>query len=117
MSIANYAMLAMLNMAALALIPLVWSIPIELGGLGMSPAWISGYGALSAVVQSFHVLSIARFGPRCVATSGFISFSMPYVLFPLENLCVRHPTSRDQRRQTGDCLAPHRSTALVTLDF
>jgi len=49
MSIANYAMLAMLNMAALALIPLVWSIPIELGGLGMSPGWISGYGALSAV--------------------------------------------------------------------
>ena len=101
-SIANYAMLALLDMAALALIPLVWSTPIEFGGLGMSPAsiglWISVYGSASAVFQyALFPRVVAHFGPRRVITSGFASFSMTYVLFPLENLCVRHATSGDTR--------------------
>jgi len=95
-------MLALLDMAALALIPLVWSTPIELGGLGMSPAsiglWISVYGSASAVFQyALFPRVVARFGPRRVITSGFASFSMTYVLFPLENFYVRHTTREDTR--------------------
>ena len=93
-------MLALLDMAALVLIPLVWSTPIELGGLGMSPAsiglWISVYGAASAVFQyALFPRVVARFGPRRVIMSGFASFSVTYVLFPLENLCIRHATGGD----------------------
>ncbi len=54
-SISNYAMLALLDISAMALIPLVWSTPIELGGLSLSPAsiglWLSAYGCLNGVVQ------------------------------------------------------------------
>ena len=101
-SVANYAMLALLDMAALALIPLVWSTPIELGGLGMSPAsiglWISVYGSTSAVFQyALFPRVVARFGPRRIITTGFASFSMTYVLFPLENICMRHTTNGDTR--------------------
>ncbi|KAI0290680.1 MFS general substrate transporter [Russula brevipes] len=98
-SVANYAMLAILDIAALALIPLVWSTPIRLGGLGLSPMsiglWISIYGALSAVFQYVLFPSVvAHFGTRRVIIVGVSMFALIYTLFPLENAMVRRSTSR-----------------------
>jgi hypothetical protein len=39
-SINSYTMLALLDMSAMAFVPLVWSMPIDPGGLGFSPASI-----------------------------------------------------------------------------
>src|ERR1700677_1788628 len=54
-SVANYGMIGLLEIIAGALIPLVWSTPVEFGGLGMSPAsiglWMAGYGFLNGIIQ------------------------------------------------------------------
>ena len=70
-SIANYAMLALLGMAALALIPLIWSTSVEFGGLDLNPAsiglWMSTYGCMDGMFQfAIAPYAIARFGPRRV---------------------------------------------------
>ena len=52
-TVANNAMLSFLDMASEALIPLVWSAPVESGGLSFSPVsigfWMSVYGCMSSV--------------------------------------------------------------------
>ncbi|KAH8986569.1 major facilitator superfamily domain-containing protein [Lactarius hatsudake] len=68
-SVANYASLALLDIAAGALMALVWSTPIALGGLGLTPAsiglWLSAYGCASALFQlAFFPRLVARFWPR-----------------------------------------------------
>ncbi|KAI9511010.1 MFS general substrate transporter [Russula earlei] len=100
-SVANYGILALLDIAALTLIPLVWSTPIELGGLGLNPAaiglWMSVYGAASAVCQFvFFPFAIARFGPRRVIITAVSTFIATFVLFPLENVVVRQASLRDK---------------------
>jgi MFS family permease len=98
-SIANYATLALLDMAAVVLLPLVWSTPIELGGLGMGPAsiglWTSMYGIMSAVFQyALFPRVVARFGPRRVIITGVSSFAITFILFPLENVVARRATDK-----------------------
>ncbi|KAI0302856.1 MFS general substrate transporter [Multifurca ochricompacta] len=92
--IANYAILALLDIAAVALIPLIWSTPIELGGLNLSPAsiglWMSGYGFTSAIFQFvFFPHIVGHLGPRRVIIISAAVFAVIYLLFPLENLVVR----------------------------
>ncbi|KAH9046353.1 major facilitator superfamily domain-containing protein [Lactarius deliciosus] len=71
-SITNYGTLALLEIASSALIPLVWSTAIELGGLGLTPAdiglWMSAYGS-----------------PAITA----VAFGLLYALFPFENMLAR----------------------------
>ncbi|KAH9059708.1 MFS general substrate transporter [Lactarius vividus] len=54
-SIANYGVIAVLDITAGALMPLVWSTSVEFGGLSMSPTsiglWISGYGFINGIFQ------------------------------------------------------------------
>ena len=97
-SIASYGMLALLIKASIALIPLVWSTSVELGGLGMSPAsiglWMSVYGFMSGVVQ--YVIFprlISLFGPRSVVLTSISTCALIYIAFPFENLLLR-PDSR-----------------------
>jgi hypothetical protein len=89
LSISNYAMLALLDMSAMALVPLVWSMPIDLGGLILSPAsigmWLSAYGCLNGILQFV-------FFPRVVLTS-MATYVIIYTMFPFENLAGRY-TSR-----------------------
>jgi len=89
--------IALLDVAAMVLLPLVWSTPIKLGGLGLSPAsigmWTSGYGISSALFQyAVFPPAIARFGPRPIFITGIALFSVIFVLFPLENVVARHAT-------------------------
>ncbi|KAH8985280.1 hypothetical protein EDB92DRAFT_1777876, partial [Lactarius akahatsu] len=52
---ANYAMLALLYSVAGSYIPLVWSTPVEYGGLDLNPAsiglWLSVYGGMGGFFQ------------------------------------------------------------------
>ncbi|KAH9023396.1 MFS general substrate transporter [Lactarius pseudohatsudake] len=94
-SISSYAMLALLSMAAVALIPLVWSTSVEFGGLGLSPAsiglWMSGSGCVNGVVQYvFFPRFVSRFGPRAVFLASISMCALIYALFPFENLASRH---------------------------
>ena len=97
-SISSYGMLAFLLMAVVALIPLVWSTPVELGGLGLSPAsiglWMSGFGCTSGIFQyvCFPPL-ISRFGPRTVFLTSVSMCVLVYTMFPFENLALRHASS------------------------
>jgi hypothetical protein len=94
-SVANYAMFGLIDMGAVALIPLVWSTSVELGGLSMSPAsiglWMTGCGLLNCIFQ-FVALPrlVGRFGPRNVFISSILCFFLVYAMFPFENLATRH---------------------------
>ena len=98
-SVANYAMIALIDMAAGVLIPLVWSTSVELGGLSMSPAsigsWITVCGLMSSILQfSTFPRLVRRFGSRRVFITSILCFFPVYTMFPLENLASRH-SSRD----------------------
>ena len=95
-SVMNYCAIALLDLVAVTtLIPLVWSTSVELGGLGISPAsiglWIGGYGLINGVIQ-FVILPcfVRRFGPRCVFITSILSHFPLNMMFPLENLALRH---------------------------
>jgi hypothetical protein len=94
-SISNYAMLALLDMSAMALIPLVWSTPIDLGGLNFSPAsiglWLSGYGCLNGILQFvFFPRVVGRLGPGRVVFTSIAAYVIIYTMFPFENLAARY---------------------------
>ena len=91
-------MLALLDMAAMALIPLVWSTPVELGGLDLSPAsiglWMSAYGCLNGVVQfTMFPRVVARLGPGRVFLASITAYVLIYTTFPFENLAARARSS------------------------
>jgi len=104
LSVANYAMIGLIDMAAGVLIPLVWSTSVELGGLSMSPAsiglWMTGCGLMSSIFQfiAFPRL-VGRFGPRFVSITSILCFFPVGAMFPFENLASRH-SSRDTNLAT-----------------
>ncbi|KAH9005452.1 MFS general substrate transporter [Lactarius hatsudake] len=70
-TIANYALFAMLSAGAGVYIPLVWSTPVEYGGLNLDPASIglglSVYGGMGGFFQFvFFSHFVSRFGLRRV---------------------------------------------------
>jgi hypothetical protein len=88
-------MLALLDMSAMALVPLVWATPIELGGLNLSPAsiglWLSGYGCLNAVLQFvLFPRVVGRLGPGRVVLTSIAAYVIIYTMFPFENLAARY---------------------------
>jgi len=92
-SIANYAMFALLHAVAMSYIPLVWSTPVEYGGLSMSPASIglglSLFGGMDGIFQFlFFSRFISRFGLRRVFVFSIVSCAVIFVTFPFENLAV-----------------------------
>jgi len=94
-SVANYGVVGLLEMIAGVLIPLVWSTPIEFGGLSMSPAsiglWMAGYGSLNGLYQFvIFPLIVERFGPRRVFIVSIASFIPMYLLLFFENLTLRY---------------------------
>jgi len=93
-TVVNHAMFALLNVIAMTYIPLVWSTPVEYGGLNLSPAsiglWLSVYGGMNGIFQFvFFAHSIRRFGPRRVFVSSIVSCAVIYTIFPFENLALR----------------------------
>lgn len=93
-SVSSYAMLALLDMAAMALIPLVWATPVEFGGLNLNPAtiglWMSAYGCLNGLVQfTLFPRVVARLGPGRVFLVSIAAYVVIYTMFPFENLAAR----------------------------
>lgn len=94
-SIANYAMIALLGTASLTLIPLIWSTPVEFGGLDMKPAsiglWMSIFGWMDGLFQvSVFPPAVGRFGPRGVFIISIAACALVFIMFPLENLVLRY---------------------------
>jgi len=92
-SVANYAMLALLNAMIESCIPLVWSTPVEYGGLNLSPAsiglWLSLYGCMDGVFQFlFFSHSVSRFGLRRVFVFSIASCAVIFAILPFENLAM-----------------------------
>ncbi|KAI9443959.1 MFS general substrate transporter [Lactarius indigo] len=92
-TIVNFALLALLNGAAMGYIPLVWSTPVEYGGLDLNPASIglglSLYGGMGGFFQFiFFSYFVSRFGLRRVFVFTIASCAVIYTLFPIENLVV-----------------------------
>jgi hypothetical protein len=94
-TVANYSALSLLEMTAVALIPLIWSTPVEFGGLDLSPASIglgmSLCGFMGGIFQ-FAVFPclVARFGLRWVLATSVAICAVIFAMFPLENLVMRH---------------------------
>ena len=108
-SVANYAMLGLIDMEAATLIPLVWSTSVELGGLSMSPVsiglWMAGCGLMNGVFQFVAFPRIVgRFGPRRVFITSVLCYVTVFIMLPFENLASRH--SR---------LGTNRATALLIM--
>jgi MFS family permease len=94
-SVVNYGMIGLLEMTAGALIPLIWSTSVEFGGLGMGPAsiglWLAAFGFMNGIFQFVAFPSIVgRFGPRRVFIASVLCFLPVYIMFPFENLALRH---------------------------
>ena len=92
-SVANYAMLMLLNTIINACTPLVWSTPVEFGGLNLSPEsigmWMSLLGGMDGLFQFFVFPRLSsRFGLRRVFVCSIFSSAVIFVIFPFENLAL-----------------------------
>ena len=94
-SVANYGVIGLLDVTAGTLIPLVWSTSVEYGGLSMSPAsiglWMAGFGFMNGIFQfAAFPRSVGRFGLRHVFIASVLCFLPVLIMFPFENLALRH---------------------------
>ncbi|KAF7326733.1 Major facilitator superfamily multidrug-resistance DHA1 sub-family [Mycena venus] len=90
----NHALLSFCDMAHDSMMPLVFSTPISLGGLGLKPydiGLIMGLcGISNAIVQVVLGGQIIRyFGPRRVFIGAFCAFSLIFSAYPLLNILAR----------------------------
>jgi len=93
-SVVNFGVIALLDIAAGTLISLIWSTPVEFGGLSMSPAsvglWTAGYGFMNCIFQFVAFPGIVkRFGPQRVFIASILCFIPISTMFPFENLAIR----------------------------
>ncbi|KAI0695191.1 MFS general substrate transporter [Cerioporus squamosus] len=93
-SIANYGVLALIEIGFLALLPLFFSTPIELGGLGLSPPVIGlilgGLGLLDGIFQAlFFAKAIDVLGPKRTFQLGLSMFVPLYALLPVMSLYAK----------------------------
>ena len=91
---ANYASLSLVDIAYRAIQPVFFSTPIELGGLGISPAVIgnilSFFGLMNGIFQIFFFAKVhGRFGSRNVFIAGIASCLFLFALFPFINHLAR----------------------------
>ncbi|KAN0136088.1 major facilitator superfamily [Lactarius tabidus] len=92
-TIANYAMLALLSAILESCAPLVWSTPVEFGGLNMNPEtigmWMSLYGGIDGIFQFFvFPRFFSRVGLRNVFMCSISSCAVIFIIFPFENLAM-----------------------------
>ena len=89
-SIANHAILAFLNISTIALLPLFLSMPLDIGGLNLSPptiGYIIGtFGITNATFQGFFLNHIVhRWGNRNVFIAAISTFIPIFLIFPVIN--------------------------------
>ena len=116
-SVANSSLIGLLDVIGATLIPLVWSTSVDLGGLGMSPAsiglWIAVYGFVNGIFQIVAFPpTVGRFGLRRVFIASVLCFFPGYMMFPFENLALRH-----SNRQTAVLLIMLQLSAISFADI
>ena len=93
-SVSNYAALAFLNISVNALLPLFLAMPLEIGGLNLSPpiigCIIGSYGAAGAIFQAIYFARIVRrWGERTIFIMAMSTFLPVFSLLPLINFVAR----------------------------
>ncbi|KAH7906560.1 major facilitator superfamily domain-containing protein [Hygrophoropsis aurantiaca] len=92
--IANYGLLALLDLAFLALQPLFYSTPTNIGGLGFKPStigsWMALFGIIDGVFQFLFLAKIVdRWGAKRIFTIAVACFFPLITLFPVMTWVVR----------------------------
>ncbi|KAG8960808.1 hypothetical protein FRC00_014094 [Tulasnella sp. 408] len=93
-SISNYAILSLLDIALTALLPLFYSTPISNGGLGLDPATIGlvlgTLGLTNGSLQGLFSAKVQRyFGIKNVYVGGLFCFFGSWASLPLMNALAR----------------------------
>ncbi|KAG1774828.1 major facilitator superfamily domain-containing protein [Suillus placidus] len=91
--IANYAMLAFLDVSFRALLPLFFSTPTYLGGLGFTPSsigsWLAFFGIMDGIFQAlFFAKIVDRLGPKRLFCMSVSCFTPIMVMFPIMSWLV-----------------------------
>ncbi|KAJ8595484.1 MFS general substrate transporter [Rhizopogon salebrosus TDB-379] len=91
--IANYAMLAFLDIALLALLPLFFSTPTYLGGLGFSPSsigsWLALFGVIDGLIQALFLARMVDWiGPKRLFCFSVSCFAPIMAIFPIMSWIV-----------------------------
>ncbi|KAJ3557587.1 hypothetical protein NM688_g1389 [Phlebia brevispora] len=94
LSVANYAFLSLLDIAYRAIQPLFYSTPIDLGGLGQSPALIgillASFGIMNGTIQAIYFPRLVEsWGPKRVFMTGMAMFCTLFIIFPITNGVAR----------------------------
>lgn len=94
LSVSNYVTLAFLDIMFISLLPLFMAMPIELGGLGLTPMIIGTVlgivGAYTGLFQAlFFTTLVHRFGARRLFIVGMMTFCVYSIVFPLINIVAR----------------------------
>ena len=94
LSVANYAFLCLLDIAYRAIQPLFYSMPLELGGLGQSPARIgillATFGIMNGTLQAIWFPRLVEgWGQKRLFMTGMAMFGMLFAFFPLINEIAR----------------------------
>ncbi|KAG6808806.1 hypothetical protein H0H87_012516, partial [Tephrocybe sp. NHM501043] len=84
LTIANYALMVLLNTSVYALVPLFFSMPLKFGGLGFKPVTIGyamgGCGFLSDIFQVVFFSRLVRyFGERRMVVNGITSLALVFL--------------------------------------
>ncbi|KAH7926034.1 MFS general substrate transporter [Leucogyrophana mollusca] len=92
--LANYGMLALVEIALLSFQPLFYSTPTELGGLSFAPSvigtWVALFGLVSGTFQTLFFASIVeRLGPKRLFLMSVSCFLPIFTIFPILSLAVR----------------------------
>jgi hypothetical protein len=92
-SLANYSMLSFLDISLRALLPLFFSSPTYLGGLGFTPAsiglWLALYGIVDVGLQVlFFAKMVTWLGPKRLFIVSVLCFAPVMLLFPLMSWLV-----------------------------
>ncbi|KAI5981489.1 major facilitator superfamily domain-containing protein [Pisolithus marmoratus] len=92
--IANYGVLALVDIGFFALVPLFYATPVEIGGLGLSPFAIGvcmmAYGIGNGLFQMlFTTRAIDYFGEKKVFCSAVLAFFPIIATFPIMNWVIQ----------------------------
>ncbi|RXW25540.1 hypothetical protein EST38_g339 [Candolleomyces aberdarensis] len=93
-TVGNYGLLAFVDMSVSALIPLVYSTPVEYGGLGMDPLKIGSIMGFFAIVNGafsglFLGSLVRRYGTLNIYRTGIFTFFIVIGLFPVGSALAR----------------------------
>ena len=93
-TVVNFGLMAFTDMSVSVLVPLVWSTPIEYGGLGMDPFWIGVLlgiqGVAGALFSSLYLGDILRrYGPTNVFRTTTCIYFLIFCAFPIANALAR----------------------------